>query len=319
MPEPSILRRQRATRLSAVALLLAAIVFVIIDQVLKLCLEDGSGSLNVTEPDAQNATLCSDCQSSGKNAACTTVFMDAFIGWVQDNPAAGSVALAAVYAVGAVCFVPGSVLTLGAGAAFGAALGPGWGVVVGTLAVWVGAAVGGLCAFMLGRLALHKLVNRLLQRWKITAALDAALREEGLKLMVLLRLSPLIPFNALNYILAGTSVPASKYVLALPAMLPGTVAYVYLGASVAEAARSASGGDGGEAALRIGLLVAGLVLTFAAVIALSVYAKRQLGRRLASPGGGEEEEEEDGEAGRPMREGGGGSASKRSRVEGELT
>ena len=141
MPEPSTLRRQRATRLSAVALLLAAIVFVIIDQALKPCLEDGSGSLNVTEPDAQNATLCSDCRSSGKNAACTTVFMDAFIGWVQDNPAAGSVALAAVYAVGAVCFVPGSILTLGAGAAFGAALGLGWGVVVGTLAVWVGAAV----------------------------------------------------------------------------------------------------------------------------------------------------------------------------------
>ena len=70
MPEPSILRRQRASRLSAVALLLAAIVFVIIDQALKLCLEDGSGSLNVTEPDAQNATLCSDCRSSDDQLGC---------------------------------------------------------------------------------------------------------------------------------------------------------------------------------------------------------------------------------------------------------
>ena len=191
---------RRVTRLVIFLLLFSVLVFVIVDQVLKPC--------EVSETASQNATTnCSDSAADDCRAhkACASVFLEDFIDWVADSPAAGAVLLAGVYVVAAVCFVPGSILTLGAGAAFSSALGLGWGVVVGTIAVWVGAAVGGLVAFALGRFALHGLVNRLLQRWKLTAALDAALREEGLKLMVLLRLSPLIPFNALNYVLAGTT------------------------------------------------------------------------------------------------------------------
>ena len=90
---------------------------------------------------------------------------------------------------------------------------------------------------------------------------------------------------------AGTSVSFYKYAMALPAMLPATIAYVYLGASVADAARSGAdaargGDDGGETAVRIALLVAGLVVTFTAVIALSIYAKRQLRRRIDAPSTG---------------------------------
>ena len=94
--------------------------------------------------------------------------------------------------------------------------------------------------------------------------------------------------------------------MALPAMLPATIAYDYLGASVADAARSgadAAGGadDGGETAVRIALLVVGLVVTFAAVIALSVYAKRQLRKRIDAPSTGVGEEgTEGGEVGVTM-------------------
>ena len=204
-------QRQRLTRLLIFLLLFGVLVFVIVDQLLKPCV--------VRETPSQNATAnCSDSASDDCRAhkACASVFLEEFIDWVADEPAAGAVLLASVYVVAAVCFVPGSILTLGAGAAFSSALGLGWGVVVGTIAVWVGAAVGGLVAFVLGRFALHRLVNRLLQRWKLTAALDAALRDEGLKLMVLLRLSPLIPFNALNYVLAGQDSMAKVPALAAP-------------------------------------------------------------------------------------------------------
>ena len=193
-------QRQRVTRLLIVLLLFGVLVFVIVDQVLKPCVVHETTSQNATTNCSDSAP--DDCRT---DKACASVFLEEFIDWVGENPAAGAVLLAGVYVVAAVCFVPGSILTLGAGAAFSSALGLGWGVVVGTIAVWVGAAVGGLVSFALGRFALHRLVNRLLQRWKLTAALDAALRDEGLKLMVLLRLSPLIPFNALNYVLAGTT------------------------------------------------------------------------------------------------------------------
>jgi len=76
--------------------------------------------------------------------------------------------------------------------------------------------------------------------------------------------------------------------MALPAMLPATITYVYLGASVADAARSGAdaargGDDGGETMVRIALMVVGLVVTFAAFIALSVYAKQQLRKRIDAP------------------------------------
>ena len=150
-------QRQRVTRLLIVLLLLGVLVLVIVDQVLTPC--------KVSEAASQNATNCTDSPPDDCRAekACSSVLLEAFIDWVADEPAAGAVLLAVVYVVAAVCFVPGSILTLGAGAAFSSALGLGWGVVVGTIAVWVGAAVGSLLAFVLGRFALHRLVHRLLQ------------------------------------------------------------------------------------------------------------------------------------------------------------
>lgn len=62
-----------------------------------------------------------------------------FLQWVEDNPGQGAVAFAAVYIFTTVCFIPGSLLTLGAGLVFGRALGTGWGVLVGSLAVLVSA------------------------------------------------------------------------------------------------------------------------------------------------------------------------------------
>ena len=193
-------RQKVLPRLLIAGVLICAIAIVIVDQALRPC---------ETVDVLNTSLLCSRAEGCRQPEACAAVHTEAFIGWVAENPGAGSVLLAFVVAVAVVFFVPGSVLTLGAGAAFGAALGVGWGVVVGTIAVWVGAAVGGLTAFTLGRLVLHQLVNRLLHRWRwavlharrervaahvhlsacmcarrLSAALDAALREEGLRLMV---------------------------------------------------------------------------------------------------------------------------------------
>lgn len=60
-----------------------------------------------------------------------------FLQWVEDNPGQGAIAFAAVYIFTTVCFIPGSLLTLGAGLVFGRALGTAWGVLVGSVAVLV--------------------------------------------------------------------------------------------------------------------------------------------------------------------------------------
>ena len=100
----------------------------------------------------------------------------------------------------------------------------------------------------------------------------------------LLRLSPLIPFNALNYILAGTSVSTRVYVISLAAMLPATVGYVYIGAVIADTASQGrtggAGGGGGHSGLQTALLVVGAVAAAAACATVSYFARRELQKRL---------------------------------------
>lgn len=68
------------------------------------------------------------------------------------------------------------------------------------------------------------------------AAIDAAIAEHGFKIVLLLRLSPVFPFNLLNYALGLTRVQVRDYVLAsFIGMLPGTALYVYLGSLVTRA------------------------------------------------------------------------------------
>ncbi|CAN0488579.1 unnamed protein product, partial [Hapterophycus canaliculatus] len=77
--------------------------------------------------------------------------LTSFLEWVEDNPGLGAIAFALVYVFTTVAFIPGSLLTLGAGLVFGRALGTGFGVLVGTVAVLAGATVGAILAFLLGR------------------------------------------------------------------------------------------------------------------------------------------------------------------------
>lgn len=126
-----------------------------------------------------------------------------FLEWVQDNLVAGVFAFMGVYFVATVCFIPGSILTLGSGFIFGKAIGLGPGVALATLAVFVGASLGAIVSFLIGRYVLRDWVmKRLVEKYPIIQALDEAFLQKGLKIFILLRLSPIIPFNAINYLVA---------------------------------------------------------------------------------------------------------------------
>merc|ERR1711968_332273 len=90
----------------------------------------------------------------------------------------------------------------------------------------------------MGRYLLKELTEKLRMKFQVVRAIDTAIEKEGFKTMLLLRLSPLIPFNALNYIMSGTSISAKDYILACIGMLPASVVYVYVGASIHVAATS---------------------------------------------------------------------------------
>jgi uncharacterized membrane protein YdjX (TVP38/TMEM64 family) len=142
--------------------------------------------------------------------------------------------------------------------------------------VFIGASLGAIASFLLGRYLLRDFVHRLTKRYTIFEALDVALQQNGLKIFLLLRMSPIIPFNVINYIGGVSAVSFRDYVLALFGMLPGTVLYVFLGASAGSLADSSSSGD--NFTLTIIVVVVGAVFGIIAIWLSARYARKELNR-----------------------------------------
>ena len=188
--------------------------------------------------------------------------------WMRALGPWGPVLFIAVYALATVLLVPGSVLTLGAGAVYG--------VVYGSLIVSLASTLGATAAFLVGRHLARDAVARRVSANPRFAALDQAVADEGWKIVVLTRLSPLFPFTFLNYAFGLTRVTLREYVLASwLGMMPGTVLYVYLG-SLAEAAGSTRQRTSAEWAFYSG----GLLATIAVTGIVTRLARRALAQKI---------------------------------------
>jgi uncharacterized membrane protein YdjX (TVP38/TMEM64 family) len=191
-----------------------------------------------------------------------------FAEWVDSLGASGVVIFGLGYIVAVVAFVPASLLTLAAGAIFG--------VPLGTAVVFLSASVGACAAFAVARYVAREAVERKVESSPRFAAIDRAVASEGLKITTLLRLSPVFPFNLLNYALGLTRVRFSHYALACFGMLPGTFLYVYLGAVAGDLATIAAGEGGPDADARRWITWIGLAVTAVATIVITRIARRAL-------------------------------------------
>jgi uncharacterized membrane protein YdjX (TVP38/TMEM64 family) len=181
-------------------------------------------------------------------------------GQIESLGAIGPVVFALAYVVLTVLLVPGSALTLGAGAIFGL-----W---LGAITVIIGANLGALCSFLLARSFLRERVARWAEANPKFTALDRAIEREGFKMVLLARLSPVFPFTLLNYFLGLTRIRIGSYIVAnLIGMLPGTFLYIYLGATAREAL------TGGSGAL---FKVIGLLATIAVVTLITRVARKAM-------------------------------------------
>lgn len=202
-------------------------------------------------------------------------WMVALVGWIRAAGAGGVAVFAVVYVLATVLLLPGSVLTLGAGFAYGPAL--------GLLLVSPVSVAAATAAFWVGRSFARGWVSRKVAGDPRFAAIDEAVGDDGFKIVFLLRLSPLLPFNLLNFALGLTRVRVRDYVVAsFLGMLPGTLLYVYLGSLVTSASelgagRHAAGGWGRT------LYLVGLFATVAATLLITRIARRALARALDPP------------------------------------
>ncbi len=194
-------------------------------------------------------------------------WLAAFTAWIGGLGAWGPLAYGAAYAVALVFLAPGGPLSIGAGLVFGF-----WGVPV----VLLGATLGAALAFLVSRYLLRDRVRRLIERRPALAAVDRAVADEGWRIVGLLRLSPLVPFNLQNYFFGVTQVGFWPYVAATAVgIAPGAVLYVYLGIL------GRTTGDG-AGPLKWALVAAGLVAT----VVVAVLVGRKARAVLAAKGVG---------------------------------
>jgi uncharacterized membrane protein YdjX (TVP38/TMEM64 family) len=200
-------------------------------------------------------------------------YIPQFAAWVESLGIWGPLVFILGYAAATVAFIPGSLLTLAAGAIFGLAR--------GTLYTFCGATLGASAAFLVARYLARRAIEKKIAGNAKFAAIDRAVGKEGFKIVALLRLSPIFPFNLLNYSLGLTKVRFLDYLLASIAMLPGTLLYVYYGKAAGSLAAVAGGAKTEKGAeywvtLGIGLLATVVVTTFITRLA-SKALRQQIG------------------------------------------
>lgn len=202
-----------------------------------------------------------------------------FQDWVAGLGAWGPIAFIAGYALATVAFAPGAILTLAAGPIFG--------LVEGAIYVFVAATTGAALAFLAARYLVRGAIERRVAGHPRFEAIDEAIARDGRRIVFLLRLSPVFPFNLLNYALGLTRVGFVDYCIASLGMIPGTILYVYLGALGGQAAVAASD-EGDTALLTWAVRILGLVATAAVTVLITRTARRALAE--ADVAGDDEEE-----------------------------
>lgn len=196
------------------------------------------------------------------------------LSWIEGLGPVGMAVFALIYIVACVLFIPGSLLTLGAGAIYG--------VVAGTILVSVSSTLGATAAFLVGRYFARDWIAKKIEGNTRFTTIDDAVAKEGWRIVGLTRLSPVFSFNLLNYAYGLTRVSLREYVLASwIGMMPGTVMYVYIGSLAGDLA--SLGAEAAEAPSTLRWIIN--IVAFAATVLVTVYvtkiARSALSTRLS--------------------------------------
>src|SRR6516164_545195 len=183
----------------------------------------------------------------------------------------GIILFVAGYILATVLFFPASGLTVGAGFVFG--------VFLGTVIVSIAATTGAALAFLIARYVARDQIEQKLSSNQKFKKVDRAIGEQGAKLVFLLRLSPLIPFNLSNYFYGLTALKFWPYVLASwIGMLPATLLYVYLGAAGKAGLNAAAGQSSSRSPWEDVVFGIGLIATVVVTVWVTRIARRELAR-----------------------------------------
>lgn len=194
--------------------------------------------------------------------------------WLESLGYVGGIAFIGIYIIATVAFLPGSILTLGSGVVFG--------VVLGSIYVFIGATIGAIAAFLVGRYLARGWIGKKIEGNQKFAAIDKAVAHEGFKIVLLTRLSPIFPFNLLNYAFGVTGVSLKDYAIASIGMLPGTVMYVYIGSLAGDLARIGSKNSPTDPTIQWIIRIVGFIATVAVTVYVTRIARKALDEKVVN-------------------------------------
>ncbi|NET01584.1 MAG: TVP38/TMEM64 family protein [Sphaerospermopsis sp. SIO1G2] len=193
--------------------------------------------------------------------------------WIDSLGAVGAIVFICIYIIATVAFLPGSILTLGSGVLFD--------VVLGSIYVFIGATLGATLAFLVGRYLARNWVSSKIADNNKFAAIDQAVGREGLKIVLLTRLSPIFPFNLLNYAFGITAVSLKDYFIGCVGMIPGTIMYVYIGSLAGSLALIGTGDQPTNPTITWVIRIVGFIATVAVTVYVTKIAKKALEQEVS--------------------------------------
>ncbi|MBO3462484.1 TVP38/TMEM64 family protein [Aetokthonos hydrillicola Thurmond2011] len=182
--------------------------------------------------------------------------------WIKSLGWLAPIGFIIIYNLATILFIPGSILTIGGGVLFG--------VFWGSIYVFIAATFGATFAFLIGRYISRNWVTKQIERYPKFKMIDRAVTKEGWKIVLLTRLSPVFPFNLLNYAFGLTEVSLKDYILGSIGMIPGTVMYVNFGSLAGNLAIIGKDAHAPNPAGNWAIRIVGFIAT----VALTVYVTR---------------------------------------------
>ncbi len=195
------------------------------------------------------------------------------LAWIENLGPAGMGVYALLYIVACILFIPGSLLTLGAGAIYG--------VVAGSILVSVSSTLGATAAFLVGRYFARDWIAKKIEGNARFTTIDDAVAKEGWRIVGLTRLSPVFSFNLLNYAYGLTKVSLREYFFASwIGMMPGTVMYVYIGSLAGDLASIGAETAEAPSTARWTINIVAFIATVLVTVYVTKIARKALSEKI---------------------------------------
>mmetsp|Transcript_24233 Transcript_24233/g.28552 ORF Transcript_24233/g.28552 Transcript_24233/m.28552 type:complete len:365 (-) Transcript_24233:98-1192(-) len=223
--------------------------------------------------------------------------LQGFFIWMEEHPAKGVIAYTLISPLFMVFLVPAAPLVFGAGFIFKTLFGWVAGVILCSLVTLFGSLLGSIFCFFLGRYWIRKTVRQWSRKYPLFDAIDAAVSDNGFKIMCYLYLTPVLPLGLMSYVIGTTSMPIKPFALARIAALPNTALHVYVGAATGTLFTHSSKGDGSdrfeEVSLSPQIMILGIIVSIISVTLIGMKIKIELQKVLDEQKGKEKDDGSD--------------------------